>query len=58
MTRAQIVSIIRRGSNDHVILLLLVFLLVDHKRFEDDGEKNGADEQTEESEVGEASERC
>jgi hypothetical protein len=57
MSCAQIVAGIRRDPNDYVVPFLLVFLLVDHKRDEDDGKKNGAEKQAEESEIGEAPER-
>ena len=57
MRRAQILAGSRRYLHDHAAALLLVFLLVDHQRFEDDGEKNGAEKQAEDSEVGEAPER-
>ena len=57
MRRAQILAGIRRDANDYVVPFLLVFFLIDHKRFEDDGEENGAEKQAEESEIGEAPER-
>src|SRR5690242_7949445 len=43
LSHAQILARICRHTYDHVAPLLLVFLLVDHKRDEDNGEQNGAD---------------
>jgi hypothetical protein len=57
MSRAQIVAGILRYPNEDFATLLLVFFLIDHKRFEDDGEENWAEKEAEKSEIGEAPER-
>ena len=47
MSLAQIVAGILRYLNEDFAPLLLVFFLIDHKRFEDDGEENGAEKEAE-----------
>lgn len=53
LSRAQILAGIFRNPNDHLAPILLILLLVGHLPSEADGEKNGAEIQAQESEIGE-----
>ena len=47
MILRQIVAGILRYLNEDFAPLLLVFFLIDHNRFEDDGVENGAEKEAE-----------